>query len=205
MPMIVKEQMSPEWWTEHLDRITGGTAAGCLGGSPDMAPISAFKKIKQLVKEKSNWYTEYGVRFEASARAAYERYTGRLVWETGFWIHPQYRWLGSSPDGLCFPGLVELKCPQKIPTAVPWQHMIQAMVAMAVCDQPWCDYFCWHPHLKPFICRIVRDLDAEKLMIMQLEAFWKKHIELNVPPPRRKHVPKKEMACVPSYAAAATP
>jgi putative phage-type endonuclease len=191
MPILVKTQRTDEWWAAHLNRITGSTAAGCLGVCKDFAPITAYKQIKQLVAEKSNWFIEYGHRMEKPARMAYEKLTNQIVWETGFWVHPFLPWLGASPDGIST-GALEIKCPQTLPTEVPTKHYYQCMVVMAVCNLPYCDYFAWNPQCRPafFARRIPRNLVHEAAMLVKLQQFYKDHILTDVPPKRRKRVSK---------------
>jgi hypothetical protein len=215
MPLILNEQLSERWFAEHINRITGSTAAGCLGfGMHGLSRIKAWKKIKGTLVEQDNWYKQYGVRNEAKARDAYERVTGNLAFETGFWIHPTMKWLGSSPDGLIgTDGILEAKCPQAIPMGVcphcngercdkcdqlgicrlvPYAHIIQAHVGMIVCERTWCDYFCWTPnetwnqriHLVPLFAQQI---------IAELAKFYTDYVVANVQPPRRKPQRRKKV------------
>lgn len=189
MPMIVAEQLTEEWWAAHLNRITGSSAGGCLGVVEKFSPVTAWKQIKQMKDSVDNWYTRYGTRMESVARASYERNTGHLVYTTGFWVHPQFDWLGASPDGIGEGG-VEIKCPQNLPTEVPPKHLVQCAVTMAVVDLPYCDYYAWTP-TDQFYTRIYRNYLYEAWMLVNLQQFYQDYILTDTPPPRRK--PKKKL------------
>ncbi len=188
MPLLVPEQRTPEWFDAHLWRITSSNAAGTLGIDPWDGPLATFNAITGKTKKNDNPAMKWGRENEQKARMAYEVETGNVVRETGFWVHPEYDWLGASPDGFIGEdGLVEIKCPKnRLPESVPSHHEIQMMVQMLVTGRQWCDYWVWMPDAKPFLCRVKRDLEQEKYILFRLKEFYDCYVFPDVAPPRRR-------------------
>ena len=112
---------------------------------------AAWRQITGREKVSVNAHMQRGLDWEETARNAYARLLGVRMQPGGFWTHPEFAWLGASPDGLCgynrtiidsikASGL-ECKIPMKLPTAVPLAHRIQCLIQIAVCDLAWVDYF----------------------------------------------------------------
>ena len=57
---------------------------------------------------------QYGKVHEADAKKALEVEIGCEVRPSGFWIDPQFEYLGASPDGLIDTDLTELKIPSAV-------------------------------------------------------------------------------------------
>jgi putative phage-type endonuclease len=186
MPLLVPEQLSPEWFAAHLGRITSSTAAACLGYDPHRGPLAAYRAIVATKEHSENWCTRWGSDNEARARTAYECATGNLVDRTGFWTHPLHDWLGASPDGFVGDdGMVELKCPQQLPDAVPLNYEIQMGVQMIVCERKWCDFFAWTPS-GTFLRRFAMSENCAATWLASLEAFYKEFILPRKEPPLRR-------------------
>src|SRR5699024_10124988 len=81
--------------------------------------------------------------------------TGNLVEECGFYIHPDYDWLGASPDGLVGDdGIVEFKAPfglrndenPAFKTLVEQPHYAaQVQMELSCAGRQWCDFVQWTP------------------------------------------------------------
>ncbi len=191
MPLIEADQRSPEWIAARRGKITASTAAAILGLDKNKGPLAAYREITGPHKDKDNRHTAWGREFEPAARSSYEVETGALVLETGFWLHPTLPWLGASPDGLvASDGLLEIKCPQNIPTEVPPQHLVQMAVQLACTDREWCDYYAWS-QAGSFLHRVKRCREHESGMLVLLETWYEKYVVAGVEPPRRR-VPKGE-------------
>lgn len=183
MPLLVPSQRTPEWHAAHFQRVTASVAAACLGVGPDSRQ-KAWRSIlgqRTQAESRPNRFQQWGVDQEPRARLAYEIRTGLLVEETGFWVHPSLDWLGASPDGLVGEGLLELKCPDKLPVRVPTYHRIQMLIQLAVCERPWCDYFCWTPD--GVFCQRVYPAGTAGL-IVKLARFRNNYVLTNTQPPR---------------------
>lgn len=192
MPLLVRDQRSPEWHAARANRITASIAAACLGMDPFKAPMGAWKTITGQSKFDGNKHTAWGVEFEGEARQAYEIASGELATETGFWLHESQSWLGASPDGLCGDaGGCEIKCPSKLPESIPAHHEIQMRVCMAVCDRQWWDYFAWS-QAGHFLQRLPRDVAFEQWLLTKLAAWYDAYVLPKICPPRRKRVKSSE-------------
>lgn len=144
MPLIDVPQRSPEWHEARSGKITASMAAACLGLNEYVGPLAAYNKILGLKEDQDNAHKSWGREFEQEAKEEYQIVSGNLVDDTGFWIHPTMPWLGASPDGLVGPdGMVECKCPQKLPDKVPIRDRIQCLIQMECTGRAWCDYFAW--------------------------------------------------------------
>lgn len=110
------EQRSPEWFAQRVGRITGSRVGAILGCNPFMKPADV---MRSMVREfhgapsefTGNVATEYGTFQEENALADLEL-DGFTITEVGFLQHPDFPWLGASPDGLIGKDyILEVKCP----------------------------------------------------------------------------------------------
>lgn len=189
MPLLELDQRSDAWVQARVGRITASVAAACLGLDPYKSRAEAWRTIKGKTYA-GNKHTDWGHTFEAMARRHYEVETGEMVQETGFWVHPSLDWLGASPDGFVGPvGLLEVKCPSKLPSKVPVHHHLQMLVQMIVTGREWCDYFVFLPpgagqEAQFWMQRVY--LKGEAGLIRKLKAFYDAYVVPNVEPPRKK-------------------
>ena len=152
-------QGTEEWRKARTGRVTGSVAGAALGLNPYMTPEQL---IRQMVREyhgaesdfKSNIATDYGKTHEPIAAMSYLAGTGNHPEECGLFVHPEYDWLGASPDALIDDdGLVEIKCPFKFRKCVgvpPFQtaeeqpsYYAQMQIEMACAGRQWCDFYQW--------------------------------------------------------------
>ncbi len=188
MPLLVASQRSEAWYAARKGVITASVASGCLGLCPYMSRQEAWRKIMGTSKQRVNRFMEWGTEQEPTARAQYEVVTGNLVTETGFWTHSEYSWLGASPDGLVgSDGLLEGKCPQKLPLSVPIFYRVQIIIQLAVTGRKWCDFFSWTPE-GHFIQRVYPSGAAG--LIRGLKAFYEAYVKTGVEPPRKRRKKK---------------
>ncbi len=119
--MSTIEQRTPEWFAQRKGRVTGSVAGAALGLNPYM---TASQLIRRMVREahgldnefKGNIATEYGQLNEPMALLGFVNKYGYAVNEVGFYVHPDYSWLGASPDGIFENNMgeqciLEIKCP----------------------------------------------------------------------------------------------
>jgi putative phage-type endonuclease len=192
MPMITSTQGTPEWLAARIGSITASTAAAALGLHPHMSRAAAWRAIRGEVKAE-NPMMQWGKQWEPAARSDYEVETGRLVTETGLWVHPTLPWLMASADGLVGDeGAIEIKCGNKLPEKCPVYHRIQCLVVMFVTDRQWVDYYCFHPANGHYLERIHRQ--GEKGLLRRLEAFWREYVFAAKEPERKKPRRRKKAA-----------
>ncbi|MEN5115885.1 lambda exonuclease family protein [Luteimonas sp. TWI662] len=112
---------------------------------------------------------EWGHEMEPEAIAAYERQTGRLVEQVGFMRHPEFDFIGASPDLLIDDdGGGEIKCPMSIVVhaatlrrGLPPEHIEQIQGGLWVTGRLWWDFISYNPlfpeHLQLYVQRVHRD------------------------------------------------
>ena len=104
------EQRSEEWFAQRKNRVTGSVAGAILGMSPWMKPNDVMLTMLGHKKFEGNAATEYGTFHEEYALADFPHQ--RSIQPVGFVVHPDFDWLGASPDGLIGDNAVlEIKCP----------------------------------------------------------------------------------------------
>lgn len=99
-------------------RITGSNVGAILGLSPFR---TADDVLRDMVRQwhgaepefTGNVATEYGTFHEAGAVVDFQLETGIAIERNEeFFIHPDYDWLGATPDGFASDGnIIEIKCP----------------------------------------------------------------------------------------------
>lgn len=155
------EQRSPEWFNARKNMITGSQCGAILGHNPYKKPAEVMRDMVRAYHGlpssfTGNVATEWGTANEQSAINQYEMFHGAVpVTETGFHIHPEHDWLGSSPDGLLGDtGVIEIKAPygqrDKNPpvfkTLAEQPHYeAQVQIEMFTTGRDWANFFQWAP------------------------------------------------------------
>jgi len=188
VPTIVDcEQRTPEWRAVRCGKITGTGAARVLakikkGESADRRHYREELMAERLTNIPTDHYVsremQWGIDQEPFARAAYEVAYDVDVETCGFFIHPNIKNFGASPDGLVgTDGMIQVKCPNTSnhlawmqAGEIPLEHAPQLLADLACSGRKWIDFVSFDPrlpaHLQLFIRRFYRD---EKL-ISALEA-----------------------------------
>lgn len=112
---------------------------------------------------------DWGRAVEPAAIAAYQADTGLMVDACGFIQHPQYDFIGASPDFLVGDdGGGEVKSPESsevhlstLMHGLPEEHIEQIQGGLWVTGRQWWDFISFHPdfppHLRLYVQRIARD------------------------------------------------
>lgn len=123
-------------------------------------------KPKASARAKS---LDHGHELEPEAIARYEQHTGRLVEQCGFVRHPDYAFIGASPDLLIDDdGGGEVKCPLSIVVhattlreGLPAEHIAQIQGGLWVTGRMWWDFISYNPNfpagLDLYVERVHRD------------------------------------------------
>jgi putative phage-type endonuclease len=187
------EQRTEEWHKARTGRFTGSRFADVLAKSKkDGKPLKARQDlIWTIVAERIQGYqesglTSYALRWgqdvEPLAREAYELQTGSFVEEEGFIVHPDFDYVGISPDGLVDDdGVIEIKSPkspeihlQRWIDGVPEEYMPQIQGALWVTGRKWCDFVSFDPdtdeRFRLLVIRVERDEEFIKHLAAEVQA-----------------------------------
>jgi putative phage-type endonuclease len=133
-------QRSPEWFEQRNNAITASDIPTVLGENK-------YKSSWSLLMDKcnanpkpfvGNEATRWGTHYEDTAIEKYSELRNKEVLSFGLLIHPEYPWLGGSPDGITKDGiLLEVKCPLRrkiVHGSVPEHYLSQILLNLEICD-----------------------------------------------------------------------
>lgn len=187
------EQRSQEWFEARANRVTGSVIGAILGLSPFATTTDIMRRMVreyhgQPSEFKGNVATEYGTNNEPNALADYVMTRGDVV-ECGFYVHPNFEWLGASPDGLVgADGLIEIKCPYSMRhSAEEFKHIseqehyyAQMQYEMFCTGRMWCDFYQWSPY-GDNCTRVNFDPQFIEKTLPQLLEFYNEYLEQRKP------------------------
>lgn len=169
------DQRSPEWFALRGNMLTASDLAAAIG-------CNFFKTPEALIVEKcgyktfhGNENTSRGVRLEPIVRDRYDKLTCSKTYEFGLIVHPKYKWIGGSPDGITTDGvLVEIKCPNKISKKVPDYYMPQVQLLLEILDLENADFvqYCESKD-EMTIIRVKRSREWFEKYLPIMDKFWK--------------------------------
>jgi putative phage-type endonuclease len=138
-------QKSQEWYDMRHGMVTASDWGTILGENH-------YSNINEVLKKKcgddSNGFfcnpaMQWGNKYEDVAVLIYKHRNNVEVWDFGCLQHPQYSFLGASPDGITPEGvMLEIKCPssRKITGIPPPYYWCQVQGQLEVCDLDRCDF-----------------------------------------------------------------
>jgi putative phage-type endonuclease len=118
-------------WFKTREKITTGTQTARVLGYESINKSSQGSIDSPFTQRALNW----GTTHEDLAIKLFERITKLKVFEVGLKIHPLYRFLGATPDGLVEDdSILEIKCPltRSIWGPIPFEYWIQMQIEMEV-------------------------------------------------------------------------
>lgn len=193
------EQRTTDWHMQRCAKITASRFADALAftkGSKNVAPKPlecrnkyarelAFEILSgSPVHSISSKSMQWGTEAEVLAREAYELQTGAIVIESEFVSHPDYPYIGASPDGLIGKdGGMEIKSPHDEAVHIrtwqegmPEEHLAQVQGNLFVTGRQWWDFVSYDPRqaepYRLYIQRIQRDEEYIEQLKTGLLAFW---------------------------------
>lgn len=195
-------------------RITGSIVGAILGVNPYMSKADA---MRYMVREwygaerefKGNQATEWGNANEQRAIDQLELlhlsapvFDPTTVIEHGFFVHPEYDWLGATPDGLVGDdAVVEIKCPwakrndnPPIFKTIKEQphYYAQQQVEMACAGRTHCHFYQWTPYGDEHVL-ISYSPEWFLVTLPKLEAFYQAYlVEREMPNAQRYLEPKHQ-------------
>ena len=204
----MSEQNTPEWHARRAGKFTGSRFVDVMARNKRTGePLKAYHDlIWQLVVERmtqqqdegvDSYSMRWGKDLEGFARQEYELTTGHTVEQVDFVDHPEYPFVGCSPDGLVSTdGGTEFKCPKD--SAIHLQRFIDGMGeefapqvqgCLWVTGRQWWDWTTYDPRMpeshRLLIIHVERDdayiakleaavLEAEQLVVARLAEIMKK-------------------------------
>lgn len=194
------EQRSAEWFAVRANRITGSAIGSILDFSPFATPADVMRRmVREYCGEpsefKGNVATEYGTLNEPNALADY-RMQHNEVSECGFYVHPDFEWLGASPDGLIgVDGLLEIKCPygmrhssDEFKSIGEQKHYYAQVQYQLFCTgRMWCDFYQWSPYGDK-LERVNLDVEFIESTLPTLKAFYDEYLEERKPENAWKYI-----------------
>lgn len=197
------EQRTDAWHKQRAGKFTGSRFVNVLARNKRTGePLKAYDDlIWQIVVERmtgspvdgaSGFALQWGTDVEPFAREAYEFETGSIVTESEFIIHPDYDFIGCSPDGIVSnkKGL-EMKCPkssavhlERYLSGIPDEYIPQVQGSMWITGKTEWDFVSYDPRMpvshRLLIITIKRDDDfINKLQSAVLEAEIKVQVLYN--------------------------
>lgn len=139
---------------------------------------------------------EWGHRLEDAILRKYEDVTGSIAVGTNTKKHSQGHFgdiypVFATPDGLIAGGgLVDAKCTnhedgwgEQGTDEIPNHYLLQGVIQMAVCEQPWVDFAVLFLARRRFgIWRVQRDEALELLVLRRLASWWEDYVVTRTPP-----------------------
>jgi putative phage-type endonuclease len=134
------EQRSPEWFNQRNNAITASDIPTVLGENSYKTSLSLLidKCAANPKPFVGNSATKWGTHYEDIAIEKYSELRNKEVLSFGLLIHPEYPWLGGSPDGITTDGiLLEVKCPLRrkiVMGEVPHHYLSQVLLNLEICN-----------------------------------------------------------------------
>ena len=182
------EQRSPEWFEQRNNAITASDIPTVLGENSYKTPLSLLMD-KCSANPKpfvGNSATRWGTHYEDIAIEKYSEIMKKKVLAFGLLIHPLYKWLGGSPDGITTDGiLLEVKCPLKrkiIVGEVPHHYLSQVLLNLEICDLEIAHFIEYVPgnsdnDYQINIVEVKRDREWFAKELPKMKKFWDSVVE----------------------------
>ena len=177
-------QRSEEWLALRGNMLTASDLATAIGVNPYEKPEDLILKKCGHNKFNGNSATFHGNKYEDEARDIYCEQYGEVCHEIGLYPHPEYKWLGGSPDGITESGkLVEIKCPlrRKITPEVPVYYMPQIQLLLEILNLEEAVFIQYKPQeltwpgpVEFCVTEVKRDRQWFEEQLPIMDTFWKR-------------------------------
>ena len=173
------EQGTPAWFNARKGKLTASNFGAAAGVNPYQSRKRSLQEAVGEIEWKGNMDAcLWGTKNERNAVKDYMVRTGNVVRSKGFFGHPDYAWLGGSPDGLVGDvGMIEVKCPfgrcgdGKCHDEIPAHYYCQVNGLMEILNREWCDFVSWTPH-EMRIYRVWRDSSCFNYLLDRYTIFY---------------------------------
>lgn len=189
------EPNTPEWKGARAGKITASRASDVIafakkGAEPLKARTDYIGDIvaEILTREPKRGprasSLDWGHDVEGIALAAYCVETGTIIERSTFLIHPDFPYIGATPDALVGTvGQVQVKCPENpcnhvhaLRKGMPQEHMPQVQFELWVTGRAWCDFVSYDPrmpgHRRLYRQRIPRDEPYIAMLAEHTHSLW---------------------------------
>lgn len=170
-------------------RVTGSAAGAILGLSQYQTDDDVLRRMVRDYHGAEpeffgNVATEYGSFHESGAITDFEMDTGLTVERNEqFFIHPEYDWLGATPDGFVSDGaLIEVKCPFGKRNGGEFKtledqpgYYAQMQIEMACAGKTRCYFYQWSAHASSAVI-VTYDHEWFVKNLPVLEAFYHRYL-----------------------------
>jgi putative phage-type endonuclease len=151
-------QKTPEWYQSRFNMITASNFWKAIGTESQQNSLivekcQPFEQFKEDCARHGNLSSNnpmsWGTKYEAITARIYEIRNNTKLGEYGCIVHPEWPFVGASPDGInvdpdsaTYGRMVEIKnIVNREITGIPLEHYwIQMQVQMEVCDLDECDF-----------------------------------------------------------------
>jgi putative phage-type endonuclease len=177
------EQRSSEWFAQRNGAITASDLPTVLGENQ-------YKTSWTLLLDKcdanpkpfiGNEATRWGSFYEDVAIEKYSEIYDKKVLSFGLLIHPEYSWIGGSPDGITEDGiLLEVKCPLRrkiVMGEIPHHYRSQVLLNLEICDLEIAHFIEFVPgnadnEFQINVVEVKRDREWFTNCLPQIKSFW---------------------------------
>ena len=167
------EQKTKAWLRARRDILTCSDIAAVLGINPYSTRDDVMRKKLGIGKPfTGNEATRYGSKLEDEAITRFEHHNNKKVIDVdfGLQIHPRYRFLGGSPDGITLDlSLLEIKCPYRRrikPGEMPAYYKPQVLVLMEIFNLQQAYYMEYRPG------NLIRDETCNTIVIKRSPVWF---------------------------------
>jgi putative phage-type endonuclease len=182
--LFMPAQCSPEWFKMRENKITASDIGAILG-------MNKYSSVYEIILKKvtgsefvPNKYCYHGKKYEQIANMLYEYRRNVKIESFGLIEHPQYSFIGASPDGICstykadgkhlskYVGrMIEIKCPITRTIQMdgpifdgicPQYYWAQIQIQLECCNLEECDF--WQCNITEYPNRnaFIEDTDANE-------------------------------------------
>lgn len=180
-------QGDEQWQQDRCGCITASRCKDVVKRKNDGKPYQAranyfneilVERITDEPKENGNFKQfKWGHDVEVRAIEEYEERTGLLVQAVDFIKHPDYKWIGGSPDGLVDPdGGAEIKSPydsgvhlDTFLNGMPEDHDYQCQFNMWVNNRKWWDFVSYDPRMPENLRFFRHRVERDSALIVKME------------------------------------
>ena len=185
------KQRSPEWFARRRFRITG-SRFGDVMAKPTTKRyqnylddiVDGIMGVPDFDDGPKPWF-DHGKNWEARALRMYEWETGRDTGQVGFLVHPDYYFIGASPDFVeCVNGVGEIKSRKSLSAftraeekGLTPEHRAQVQGEMWVAGADYCRFVNYYQNEAGTkrllsICTVEPDLEYHQKLEAACLSFW---------------------------------